>query len=129
MNVRLSANLSMLFTEAPYLKRFGLAARHGFRAVEESLFPYGEAPASAVAAELEGHGTMIICRFTSADKVPPIYESGASTSAVFDAAAPVQRQQSDRERGKVRLHTHTTLGAQLGTTRVVWHPKQPRQAE
>jgi len=58
MNVRLSANLSMLFTEAPYLKRFGLAARHGFRAVEESLFPYGEAPASAVAAELEGHGTM-----------------------------------------------------------------------
>jgi len=54
-NVRLSANLSMLFTEAPYLKRFGLAARHGFRAVE-SLFPYGEAPASAVAAELERHG-------------------------------------------------------------------------
>jgi len=43
------------FTEAPYLERFGLAARHGFRAVE-SLFPYADAPAEAVAAELKRHG-------------------------------------------------------------------------
>lgn len=52
--VRLAANLSMLFTEAPYLDRFGLAARCGFRAVE-SLFPYTETTVDAVLAELEKH--------------------------------------------------------------------------
>lgn len=36
---RFAANLSMLFTEAPFLDRFGRAARAGFQAVE-FLFPY-----------------------------------------------------------------------------------------
>ncbi len=31
---RYSANLSFLFTEVPFLERFGEAARAGFRAVE-----------------------------------------------------------------------------------------------
>ena len=31
---RFSANLSMLFTERPFLDRFGAAARAGFRGVE-----------------------------------------------------------------------------------------------
>ena len=37
---RLAANLSMLFTEAPFLERFAAAARAGFRYVEYQ-FPYG----------------------------------------------------------------------------------------
>lgn len=36
---RFAANLSMLFAEAPFLDRFGRAARAGFQAVE-FLFPY-----------------------------------------------------------------------------------------
>lgn len=37
---RFAANLSMLFTEAPFLERFALASAAGFEAVE-FLFPYG----------------------------------------------------------------------------------------
>jgi hydroxypyruvate isomerase len=47
--------LRLSFTEAPYINRFGLAARCGFRAVE-SLFPYTEATSDEVLAELEKHG-------------------------------------------------------------------------
>lgn len=36
---KFAANLTMLFTEAPFLDRFKLAAQHGFKAVE-FLFPY-----------------------------------------------------------------------------------------
>lgn len=36
---RFAANLTMLFTELPFLERFGAAARAGFRGVE-FLFPY-----------------------------------------------------------------------------------------
>ena len=39
----------MLFTEQPFLKRFALAARCGFRAVE-CLFPYSEDPRALKAA-------------------------------------------------------------------------------
>jgi hydroxypyruvate isomerase len=38
---RFAANLSVLFTEYPFLERFDRAAQAGFRAVE-FLFPYGE---------------------------------------------------------------------------------------
>ena len=46
---KLAANISMLFTEQPFLKRFALAARCGFRAVE-CLFPYSEDPRALKAA-------------------------------------------------------------------------------
>ncbi len=36
---RFAANLSMMFTEAPFLDRFALARAAGFEAVE-FLFPY-----------------------------------------------------------------------------------------
>ena len=36
---RFAANLSMLFTEVPFMERFALAAQHGFKAVE-CQFPY-----------------------------------------------------------------------------------------
>ena len=45
---RLAANLSMLFTEHPFLDRFEAAAAAGFGAVE-FLFPY-EHPAGEIAA-------------------------------------------------------------------------------
>ena len=48
---RFSANLSMLFTEWPFLDRFDQAARAGFEAVE-FLFPY-EYPAEEVAKALK----------------------------------------------------------------------------
>ena len=45
-----AANLSMMFTERPFLERFAAAAEAGFTGVEY-LFPY-EYPAAEVAAAL-----------------------------------------------------------------------------
>lgn len=50
---KLAANLSWLYQDIPFLRRFGAAAAHGFKAVE-ILFPY-EAPAADIAAELRKH--------------------------------------------------------------------------
>jgi len=50
---RLSANLTFLFTEVPFLDRFGEAARAGFRAVEFA-FPY-DTPAAEIAARIREH--------------------------------------------------------------------------
>ena len=50
---RFAANLSMLFTEHPFLDRFERAARAGFGAVE-FLFPYAPTPGE-VAARLKGN--------------------------------------------------------------------------
>ena len=55
---RFSANLSMLFTERPFLDRFDLAARAGFEAVE-FLFPY-EHPAEEVAKALKDSGLQLV---------------------------------------------------------------------
>jgi len=51
---KLSANLTMLFTETPFLKRFAAAREAGFTTVEY-LFPYAEAPAT-LAGLLNEHG-------------------------------------------------------------------------
>ena len=51
---RLSANLSFLFTEVPFLERFGAARRAGFEAVE-CLFPYND-PKEVIAELLTRHG-------------------------------------------------------------------------
>jgi hydroxypyruvate isomerase len=50
---RFAANLAYLFTERPFMERFGAAAAAGFEAVELQ-FPYDQAP-SAVKAELDRH--------------------------------------------------------------------------
>jgi hydroxypyruvate isomerase len=55
---RLAANLGYLFTERPFIERFGAAARAGFDAVELQ-FPYDTAP-SAVKAELERHQLTVL---------------------------------------------------------------------
>lgn len=54
----LAANLSMLFTEVPFLERVGRAARAGFKLVE-CQFPYEVAP-EALARQLESHGLDLI---------------------------------------------------------------------
>ncbi len=51
---RFAANLSMMYTEHPFMDRFGAAAADGFDAVEY-LFPYEHTP-EAIAAELKKHG-------------------------------------------------------------------------
>lgn len=49
-----AANLSMMYTELPFLARFAAAAKDGFRAVEY-LFPYAY-PAQELAEVLDKHG-------------------------------------------------------------------------
>ncbi len=49
-----AANLTMLFTEAPFLERFALAHKAGFTHVEY-LFPY-PFKAEELKAQLEQHG-------------------------------------------------------------------------
>ncbi|MEO6843410.1 MAG: 2-oxo-tetronate isomerase [Bradyrhizobium sp.] len=51
---RFAANLSMMFTEVPFLDRFDAAAREGFTSVE-FLFPY-EYPAEAIGERLRRNG-------------------------------------------------------------------------
>lgn len=50
---RFAANLTLLYTELPFLERFAAAASDGFRAVE-CLFPY-DWPAAAIASRLREH--------------------------------------------------------------------------
>ena len=51
---RFAANLSMMFTDVPFLDRFDAAAKAGFTAVE-FLFPYDH-PAEAVGERLQKNG-------------------------------------------------------------------------
>lgn len=55
---KFSANLSMLFTEAPFLDRFGLAAKAGFEAVE-FLFPYAFS-AQEIKQRLDANGLKLV---------------------------------------------------------------------
>jgi hydroxypyruvate isomerase len=63
---RFAANISMLFTEVPFLERFRLARDAGFKAVE-FLFPY-EHDAADVAEALKGNGlTLALFNFPAGD--------------------------------------------------------------
>lgn len=55
---RFAANLSMLFTDVPFLDRFELAAGAGFQAVE-FLFPYGW-PAHEIQSRLHSNGLSLV---------------------------------------------------------------------
>lgn len=55
---RFAANLTMLFTDAPFLDRFARAAGAGFEAVE-FLFPY-EHDARDIRARLDEHGLQLV---------------------------------------------------------------------
>ncbi len=51
---RFAANLTLMFTEVPFLDRFAQAAEAGFEAVE-FLFPYDHPP-EAIGERLRAHG-------------------------------------------------------------------------
>ena len=55
---KFAANLTMLFTEAPFLDRFALARRAGFEAVE-FLFPYAF-PAAEIRKRLDDNGLALV---------------------------------------------------------------------
>ena len=55
---RFAANLTMLFTEVPFLDRFERAAQAGFKAVE-FLFPYAW-PAEEIRQRLDANGLVLI---------------------------------------------------------------------
>jgi hydroxypyruvate isomerase len=55
---KFSANLSMLFTEHPFLERFDAAARAGFRAVE-FMFPYAH-PVEQIAEALSRNDLQLV---------------------------------------------------------------------
>ncbi len=55
---RFAANLSMLFTEVPFLDRFERASRAGFEAVE-FLFPYAHTP-EELRAQIDAHPLQIV---------------------------------------------------------------------
>ena len=60
---RLAANLTMMFTEVPFLDRFEAAADNGFKAVE-FLFPYEHRP-DEIAERIQRHGLEICLLYTS----------------------------------------------------------------
>lgn len=55
---RFAANLTMMFTEVPFLDRFALAARAGFQAVE-FLFPY-EYDVREIRSRLDDNGLQLV---------------------------------------------------------------------
>lgn len=55
---KFAANLTMLFTELPFLDRFEAAAAAGFKAVE-FLFPYAW-PADDIKQQLDAHGLKLV---------------------------------------------------------------------
>ena len=96
---KFAANLSMMFTEVPFLDRFEQAAKAGFAGVE-FLFPYAFDPAE-LAERLKKHGltlalinmppgdwdagergmaVQVIAHLTKAFVVPVMYWHGVSAS-------------------------------------------------
>ena len=105
-----AANLSMLFTEVPFLERFGRAARAGFRHVE-CQFPY-EATPEAIKAELEAHGLSLILHNLPAghwaagergiachpDRTSE-FEQGVAQAGRIGGSQPGERHQAPLRRG------------------------------
>ena len=95
---RFAANISMMFTEAPFLDRFARAAKAGFKAVE-FLFPY-EHPATEIAARLADNGLQQVLF-----NAPP----GDWTRGERGMAALPGRAQEFREAIKLALDYAATL--------------------
>src|ERR1700736_4428724 len=99
---RFAANLTMMFTEWPFLDRFDAAAEAGFTAVEY-LFPY-EYPPEAIAERLRRGGlTQGLFNFPPGDRAAgerglaslpervDELKAGVSTALVYAAATNVKR--------------------------------------
>jgi hydroxypyruvate isomerase len=100
---RFAANLTMLFTEVPFLDRFAEAARHGFTAVE-FLFPYPYA-AEALKARLDAHGLSLVLHNLPAGD----WDAGERGIAVLPG------REAEFRAGVARAVTYATA---LGTPRV-----------
>lgn len=96
---RFAANLSMLFTEVPFLERFELAARAGFTHVE-FLFPYGH-PAGDLAALLERNRLHLVLHNLPAGD----WEAGERGIACHPG-----RQEEFRDGVRVAIQYARTLG-------------------
>lgn len=101
---RFAANLSLLFTELPFLDRFGAAADAGFRGVE-FMFPY-EFEADDIRARLDANGLELVLF-----NLPPgDWNAGDRGMAIFPGAADAFRDGAQRairyalKLGCVRLH-------------------------
>ena len=99
---RFAANLSMMFTEVPFLDRFAAAPRAGLQAVE-FLFPY-ELPAAEIAQRLATTG----CRRRCSTARPA---TGRRASAAL-ASLP-GRQAEFRDGVKQALDYAEALGCKL----------------
>ena len=73
-----AANLTLMYTELPFLQRFAAAAADGFAAVEY-LFPYAY-PAAELAARLQGNGLQQVLF-----NAPPAGMDMAAMAAAWDA--------------------------------------------
>lgn len=82
---KFAANLSMMFTEVPFLDRFAAAAAQGFNAVE-FLFPY-EHPAELLAEKLREHGLQQVLFNTASGMRAPISIARWPTPSPFPAPA------------------------------------------
>lgn len=100
---RFAANLTMLFTEVPFLDRFAEAARHGFTAVE-FLFPYPYA-AEELKARLDAHGLSLVLHNLPAGD----WDAGERGIAVLPG------REEEFRAGVARAVTYATA---LGTPRV-----------
>ena len=70
-----AANLSMMFTEVPFLERFGAARKAGFLGVE-FLFPY-EFPAATIKEQLDQHKLkMVLFNMPPGDWAAGDFENG-----------------------------------------------------
>jgi 2-dehydrotetronate isomerase len=85
--MKFSANISILFTEVPFMQRFERAARAGFKAVE-FWFPY-EWPASEIRAELERNALTLIGL-----NAPPGNVAGGDWGIAVHAARQVEFRDS-----------------------------------
>ena len=78
--LRFAANVSMLYTELPFMQRFAAAAQDGFKGVE-FLFPYAF-DAHEIAAQLKEHGLQLVLM-----SAPPSGLDTAGFNAAWDAGS------------------------------------------
>lgn len=116
---RFAANLTMLFTEVPFLERFGRAAAAGFGAVE-CLFPY-EASPEAVAAELSRHGlTLALFNLPPGDWAAGDRGFACDPARAEEGSAALERALPwIRATGVGRVHLMAGLGDRSDPARVV----------
>lgn len=116
--LRFAANLSFLFADAPFLERFGRAARAGFRGVE-FMFPYAY-PAAELAARLKGEGlTQVLFNLPAGD-----WEGGERGIACLPG-----REAEFREGVALALDYARTLGCRRLNCLAGLRPKGVPEAE